>query len=286
MPLWALTNWSAETFALVRHDPDYAFLDRFRQIFVSGELRLIKPDPAIYRHVLDDIGAAGRELPVHRRFARRTSPPPPRLGLHAPPLHRRPMRLRAELAAAGPARRAPSRRCGAGVARRPRAPRVALLLAGALVWLARASLPQLAGELAVAGPRRTGDGRARRARGSRMSRQQSEADAYLAMGFLHGQDRLWQMEFDRLAGQGRLAEVLGEAGPAAPTASCARSACAAAPSGGGPASTRHVRPARRLCRRRQRRDRRLWPGAAAGVPAPAPSPGAMAAGRQPSSSRS
>ena len=31
------------------------------------------------------------------------------------------------------------------------------------------------------------------------------------MGFLHGQDRLWQMEFDRLVGQGRLAEVLGEA---------------------------------------------------------------------------
>ena len=40
---------------------------------------------------------------------------------------------------------------------------------------------------------------------------QSEADAYLAMGFLHGQDRLWQMEFNRLVGQGRLAEVLGEA---------------------------------------------------------------------------
>ena len=31
------------------------------------------------------------------------------------------------------------------------------------------------------------------------------------MGFLHGQDRLWQMEFNRRAGQGRLAEVLGEA---------------------------------------------------------------------------
>jgi 2-haloacid dehalogenase len=56
VPLWALTNWSSETFRLVRHEPDYAFLDRFRQIFVSAELRLIKPDPAIYRHVLDEIG--------------------------------------------------------------------------------------------------------------------------------------------------------------------------------------------------------------------------------------
>ena len=58
VPLWALTNWSAETFALVRPDPTYAFLDRFRRIFVSGELRLAKPDPAIFRHVLAAIGAA------------------------------------------------------------------------------------------------------------------------------------------------------------------------------------------------------------------------------------
>jgi 2-haloacid dehalogenase len=58
VPLYALTNWSAETFALVRHDPTYSFLDRFRQIFVSGELRLIKPDPAIYNCMLAGISAA------------------------------------------------------------------------------------------------------------------------------------------------------------------------------------------------------------------------------------
>lgn len=57
VPLWALTNWSAETFRLVRHDPAYGFLNRFQQIFVSGELRMVKPDPAIYRHVLTEIGA-------------------------------------------------------------------------------------------------------------------------------------------------------------------------------------------------------------------------------------
>jgi 2-haloacid dehalogenase len=55
-PLWALTNWSTETFALVRPDPRYAFLDRFRAIFVSGELRLVKPDPAIFRHTIEAIG--------------------------------------------------------------------------------------------------------------------------------------------------------------------------------------------------------------------------------------
>ncbi|MFO1035443.1 MAG: HAD family phosphatase [Geminicoccaceae bacterium] len=55
VPLFALTNWSAETFHLVRHDPTYAFLKLFREIFVSGELGLAKPDAAIFRHVLNDL---------------------------------------------------------------------------------------------------------------------------------------------------------------------------------------------------------------------------------------
>jgi 2-haloacid dehalogenase len=49
-PLYALTNWSAETFPIGRRRFD--FLRRFRHITVSGELKLAKPDPAIYRHVL------------------------------------------------------------------------------------------------------------------------------------------------------------------------------------------------------------------------------------------
>ena len=40
----------------------------------------------------------------------------------------------------------------------------------------------------------------------------SEADAYRALGFVHAQDRLWQMEFQRRVGQGRLSEVVGAAG--------------------------------------------------------------------------
>ncbi|HEY4613713.1 MAG TPA: penicillin acylase family protein, partial [Bacteroidota bacterium] len=39
---------------------------------------------------------------------------------------------------------------------------------------------------------------------------QSEEDACFAVGYLHAQDRLWQMELIRRAGTGRLAEVLGE----------------------------------------------------------------------------
>lgn len=40
---------------------------------------------------------------------------------------------------------------------------------------------------------------------------QSIADAVFALGFVHAQDRLWQMETHRRIGAGRLAEVFGEA---------------------------------------------------------------------------
>jgi 2-haloacid dehalogenase len=51
VPLYALTNWSAETFphALKR----FAFFKRFRGIVVSGELKVIKPDKRIFQHLLD-----------------------------------------------------------------------------------------------------------------------------------------------------------------------------------------------------------------------------------------
>ena len=39
----------------------------------------------------------------------------------------------------------------------------------------------------------------------------SSADLFFAQGYVHAQDRLWQMELQRRAGSGRLSEVLGEA---------------------------------------------------------------------------
>lgn len=54
-PLYALTNWSAETFPRTRWR--FGFFERFRHIAVSGELKLAKPDPAIYRHLLGIVGA-------------------------------------------------------------------------------------------------------------------------------------------------------------------------------------------------------------------------------------
>ena len=35
-------------------------------------------------------------------------------------------------------------------------------------------------------------------------------DLFCALGFLHAQDRLWQMELTRRAGQGRLSEIFGD----------------------------------------------------------------------------
>lgn len=49
-PLYALTNWSAETFPIAR--AKYDFLNWFDGIVVSGEERLVKPDPAIFARLL------------------------------------------------------------------------------------------------------------------------------------------------------------------------------------------------------------------------------------------
>ncbi len=53
-PLYALTNWSAETFPIARDRFD--FLNRFRGIVVSGEVGMTKPDADIYHHLVDAFG--------------------------------------------------------------------------------------------------------------------------------------------------------------------------------------------------------------------------------------
>ena len=49
--LFALTNWSADTFPIARRQ--YDFLDWFDHIVVSGEVKLVKPDPAIFRLAIE-----------------------------------------------------------------------------------------------------------------------------------------------------------------------------------------------------------------------------------------
>jgi 2-haloacid dehalogenase len=52
--LFALTNWSAETFPVAR--ARFPFLRRFEGIVVSGEERAIKPQPGVYRILLERYG--------------------------------------------------------------------------------------------------------------------------------------------------------------------------------------------------------------------------------------
>jgi len=47
--LYALTNWSAESFPIARNR--YSFLDLFDGIVVSGEIGMVKPDPEIFDHL-------------------------------------------------------------------------------------------------------------------------------------------------------------------------------------------------------------------------------------------
>jgi 2-haloacid dehalogenase len=54
MPLYALTNWSAETFGIARER--FAFLDWFWGVLVSGEERMIKPDPRFFRLLVERFG--------------------------------------------------------------------------------------------------------------------------------------------------------------------------------------------------------------------------------------
>ena len=97
VPLYAITNWSAETFPSLRKR--FEFLSWFKAIVVSGNERVMKPDPRIFqvlfeRHAvtpasavfIDDVAdnaAAAEALGVH--------------GIH----FRSPHQLRQELVAAG-----------------------------------------------------------------------------------------------------------------------------------------------------------------------------------------
>jgi 2-haloacid dehalogenase len=56
MALHALTNWSAETFPIGRRH--FPFLDRFRTILVSGQEKLVKPDPRIFLLLVERTGVA------------------------------------------------------------------------------------------------------------------------------------------------------------------------------------------------------------------------------------
>ncbi len=82
--------------------------------------------------------------------------------------------------------------------------------AGGYLWL-RGSLPQIDGRIEVAGL----SGRieiVRDRNGIPHIFARSAIDAQFGLGFVHAQDRLWQMEMNRRIGAARLSEVVGDAG--------------------------------------------------------------------------
>ncbi len=78
--LYALSNWSAETFPVARER--YPFLGWFRGIVISGEVGAAKPEPAVYEALVERYGVVPAESvfiddqPVNVEAARE-------LGFHA-----------------------------------------------------------------------------------------------------------------------------------------------------------------------------------------------------------
>jgi len=86
---------------------------------------------------------------------------------------------------------------------------IALLLGALAVWLST-TLPRLDGEITVSGLTAPVEV-ARDENGVPRIYAANDTDAAFALGFVHAQDRMWQMEGTRRLGAGRLSEVVGEA---------------------------------------------------------------------------
>lgn len=97
VPIYAITNWSAETYPSVRRR--FAFLEWFHDIVVSGAERVMKPDPRIFQILLER-QAIAPESAVFIDDVAANAVAAAALGIHG--IHfRSPEQLRDELVAVG-----------------------------------------------------------------------------------------------------------------------------------------------------------------------------------------
>ena len=130
-----------------------------------------------------------------------------------------------------------------------------LIAAGFVVWTIQRSFPQLDGHDR---PRRSRPRRRRSsatASASRRSTADDTHDLFFAQGYVHAQDRFWEMDFRRHVTTGACPSCSANRS-CRPTGSCARSAGGGRRAGGRPALDRRRALLRRVRRGRQRRTSR------------------------------
>ena len=86
---------------------------------------------------------------------------------------------------------------------------VGLIVVGGVYWYATRSLPNVDGEVQLAGLESEVE-IIRDAFGVPRILAESEEDALFSLGYVHASDRLWQMDLSRRLAQGRLSERFGE----------------------------------------------------------------------------
>src|SRR5881392_2577704 len=82
------------------------------------------------------------------------------------------------------------------------------LAGGAYFWLVRRPLPKIKGELHLHGLHELVEVITDRY-GVPHIYAQNEDDLFFSQGYIHAQERLWQMDFNRRLGAGRLSELFG-----------------------------------------------------------------------------
>lgn len=88
---------------------------------------------------------------------------------------------------------------------------IVIILAGVGTWLIRRPWPKVKGNIEVAGLSAPVEV-IRDAWGVPHIYAQNEHDLFFAQGYVHAQDRLWQMELNRHISSGRLSEIVGRVG--------------------------------------------------------------------------